>query len=97
MNKKDLTWIEEVFRNEWSGDFVVSRGKKHYPKGLLGLIAEETGKKVGLLTYEIINDQIEITSLNSFQENRRIGSSLVKHLIKLAKTCLLYTSPSPRD
>jgi N-acetylglutamate synthase-like GNAT family acetyltransferase len=83
--KKDLTWIKEIFKKEWSADFVVSKGKKHYPQDLLGIIAEENGKKIGLLTYEIINDEIELVSLNSFKENHGVGSILVKYLTVIAK------------
>ena len=85
IDKNDLPWIEEVFRKEWEGDFVISRGKRHYPKDLLGIIAEDSGRKVGLLTYEVVNDQIELISLNSFKENQGVGSTLIKHLIEVAK------------
>lgn len=85
IDKNDLPRIEEVFRKEWEGDFVISRRKKHYPKDLLGFIAEDNGEKLGLLTYEIVGDQIELISLNSFKENQGIGSTLIKHLIEVAK------------
>lgn len=83
--KQDLPWVKKVFQDQWSGDFIISVGKKHYPKDLLGIIAEEKGKRLGLLTYEVINKQIEITSLNSFEENRGVATTLIKHLIKVAK------------
>lgn len=37
------------------------------------------------MTHEVINKQIEITSLNSFEENRGVATTLIKHLIKVAK------------
>ena len=85
IDKNDLPWIKEVFKREWADDFVVSLGKKHYPKDLLGFIAEKNGEKVGLLTYEIIGDEIELTSINSFRENQGIGSALIKYLVEDAK------------
>ena len=85
MNKSDLSWVEEVFKKEWADNFVVSLGRKHYPKDLLGLIAETSGKKVGLLTYKISDDEIELTSINCFRKNQGTGSTLIKHLIKVAK------------
>jgi len=83
--KNDFHWISEVFKKEWTGEFIITRGKKHYPKDILGLIAEEGNKKVGLLTYEIVGDQLELTSLNSFKENQGIGSVLIKYLTVIAK------------
>ncbi len=84
-NKKDIVWIEKVFRRQWRDNFIVSLAQKHYPKDLLGLIAETNNKKVGLLTYKISGKEIELISINSFCENQGIGSTLIKRLIEIAK------------
>lgn len=81
----DLNWIKAVFKQHWGGDFIVSRGKIHKPETLDGFIAEVNGKKKGLITFKVVNQGLEITSLNSFLKKKGIGTALVKRVRGLAK------------
>ncbi len=85
VTQKDLVWIQKVFQQEWGDVFVVSGEKIYYPKNLEGFILLEKNEKLGLITFHSNNNEIEIVTLNSFQENLGIGTSLVKSVIEEAK------------
>ncbi len=78
MTQADREWVLEVFRG-WGADFIVSRGEKVYVSELDGFIAwDETGKQVGLVTYEIIGDQCQIATLDAYEKFCGIGTSLIE-------------------
>lgn len=85
VTKKDVPWITEVFQTQWSGNFIVSRGKKYFPQDLDGFIAHRKEEKVGLLTFRNDGDTIELSSLDSFCENQGIGTALITALITYAR------------
>ena len=70
----------EVVRH-WGADFVVTRGRKVYPQNLDGFVAlDSTGERRGLLTYEIMDDQCEIVTLDAFEKSAGIGTALVERV-----------------
>ncbi|MFH2049842.1 MAG: GNAT family N-acetyltransferase [bacterium] len=78
VTEKDKEWVLEVIRG-WGADFIVSRGRKVYPTEIEGFYAEdEEGKKVGLITYEIIDDQCEVVTLDAFRKFSGIGTALME-------------------
>lgn len=86
MTENDIQYVRDVFISRWDADFVVSRGKKHIPEDLDGFIATMDGKNVGLLTYKIKKAEMEIISLDSFQERSGVGTALINQTIKTAKS-----------
>ena len=83
---KDQKWIKRVFIQNWGGDFVVSRGKVYRIEEFDGgFIAERQNKRVGLITYKIIDNELEVTGLVSNDENKGIGTALVNSVITSAK------------
>lgn len=85
ITKNDLQYVRDVFISRWGADFVVSRGKKHIPEDLDGFIATMDGKNVGLLTYKIKKDEMEIINLDSFQERSGVGTALIHQALKTAR------------
>jgi len=74
----DREWVLEVFRG-WGADFVLSRGRKVYSTELDGFVArDESGKRVGLITFEIVDDQCEIVTLDAFTKFSGIGTKLIE-------------------
>ena len=70
----EKNWVLEVVRG-WGADFVVSRGRKIYPAEIEGFYAvDASGKKVGLVTYEVINGQCEIVTIDSFALFKGVGT-----------------------
>lgn len=84
-NNSDLGWIRDLFINNWGGDFVVSKNKIHKPENLEGFIAEENEEKVGLVTFNIENNEIELVTINSLKPGKGIGTMLINAVIDIAK------------
>lgn len=96
---QDTEWIKQLYVQTWGGDFVVSRGKiLKIEEFNGGYIAEQRNKKVGLITYKMIDGEFEITGLISNDEKKGIGTALVNSVITLAKQeginriCLVTTN-----
>jgi Acetyltransferase (GNAT) family. len=60
------------------GDRIVSRGRVHTVRQLAGYAAREDERIQGLILYDIRNNDCEIVALNSYSENRGIGTRLIE-------------------
>jgi N-acetylglutamate synthase-like GNAT family acetyltransferase len=76
--------VIEILIREW-GTPLVSREKAHEPAELPGFITLDGEKITGLVTYNIDERGCEITSLNSFEENKGNGSALINAVLEVAK------------
>jgi len=97
--KADFEWIKELYRQYWSGDICVSRGKVQKVDDFTGgFVAETGGQNTGFVTYTITGPEMEITGIVSLKEKSGTGSALVKAVIELAKkqqinkVCLVTTN-----
>lgn len=70
----------------WGAPKIISRGKVHYIDQLPGYVVLDEDKIIGLITYNIENDECEIVSLDSLEENKGIGSLLIERVETKAKT-----------
>ncbi len=75
---QDRTWIKAWMTEHWGGEFVVSRGKLHFPDALPGFVAIMAGEPVGLLTYRIEGEACEIVTLESRVEGIGVGRALIE-------------------
>ena len=82
IKETDRPEITRLLTEHWGSPVVVSRGKEFQADELPGMIAEENNKIIGLLTYYILNTQCQIITLNAFQQNRGVGTLLLKKLFK---------------
>jgi len=85
INRRDAPWISSLLKEWWAGPLIITRGKAHPADQLPGFIAEEDGKPVGLITYEIVGKEYEIVTMNSLAEGKGVGSALVDAVKKTAK------------
>ncbi len=84
--EQDKAWVLEVFLT-WGAEFVVTRGRKVFASDVEGFYAEDVnGLKVGLLTYEMIGDQCEVVTLDSFTKFSGIGTMLMDRVKQKAVT-----------
>jgi len=81
----DDDWITEVLLENWASNIIVTRGISYEADLLPGFIAEAEGVRVGLLTYFINNEKLEIISLNAIEEGKGVGTALLIEVEKLAK------------
>jgi len=82
----DLQWARDVLTEAWASPRVVTRGRILDASALPGLVAEADGRRAGLLTYRIEDDECEIVSLNSVFEGRGVASALVGRVCEIART-----------
>lgn len=83
--KDDSDWITEVLLENWASNIIVTRGISYQADLLCGFIAEYEGKQIGLLTYNIKEDELEIITLNAIVEGKGVGTSLLEEVENLAK------------
>jgi ribosomal protein S18 acetylase RimI-like enzyme len=88
-NRNDNDRISSYLKNNWGGDFIISKGKCHSCEELQGLIAEGDYSINGFCLYSIFEDELEIVLIESFEENKGIGSLLLKEIENVAvESCI---------
>ncbi len=81
----DRDEIAEFIERHWHSRVVMSRGRAFQPHHEGAILERAEGRIVGLLTYHIDHEGMEILTLNSTLEGRRIGSSLMLDAIETAR------------
>src|SRR5690242_1775286 len=75
---EDKKWIAQFMLEHGGSNRVVSRGVIYYPQDLPGFVALLNGEKVGLITYNIIEESCEIITINSTYPASGVGTALIK-------------------
>ena len=68
----------------WGSNRVVSRGVIYYPQNLPGFVALLNGEKVGLATYNIVNESCEIVTIDSMHPSTGVGTTLIESVKDVA-------------
>ena len=84
INADDQEWVAQFILEHWGSAIVVSRGVIYNPQNLPGFVALYIGEKVGLVTYNIVDELCEIVTLNSTHPSSGIGTSLNNAVSKVA-------------
>ena len=77
--------VNNILINEWEATDIIIRGKVVDGIKLDGCVAVKNNEIIGLVTYMIENNECEICSLNSFIENKGIGTNLINKVKECAK------------
>ncbi|WP_268913952.1 GNAT family N-acetyltransferase [Lentilactobacillus sp. SPB1-3] len=77
--------IVDLFESLWGSDEMILSSGVYNINKLDGLVAHEGDDIVGIVTYEIKPDLVEIVSLNSFSDETGIGTSLLDQVKLIAK------------
>jgi GNAT superfamily N-acetyltransferase len=85
LDPTDKDWVNSFIKSRWNDYFVVSRGVIHFPADLPGFIAIENNEHIGLITYNLVNKDCEIVTLDSLHENSGIGTKLILEVIDIAQ------------
>jgi len=75
-----------VLTEFWGSSRSVSRGRIYQADELPGFVAVHKGKPAGLITYNIAGKECEITTMNSLEEGKGVGSALVDAVKEVAIT-----------
>ena len=82
ITETERPWVARFTAEHWGSDLMVVHGEQFLISQLLGFIAEmETDGKiepVGLVSYHIVGEECEITSLDSLREGLGIGTALIE-------------------
>ena len=74
----DRAWAAALVVEHFSATAVVSRGVLHDARSLPGLLAQERGRRVGLLQYRVVADQLEVVVLIACPPRQGIGRRLLE-------------------
>ena len=89
VQNSDKPWVLDIIR-QWGADFIVTRGRKVYPAEIDGFyVADVSGAKIGLVTFEIRGDQCEIVTLDAFKKFGGVGTALTNRVreVAIARGC----------
>lgn len=82
----DKAWIDNIIRTHWGSSVIVVHDECYYPIELPAFVAEQGGERVGVLTFLLKNEDLEVISLNALVENRGVGSALIQAVIEHARS-----------
>lgn len=85
LEEKDRENVNKILTDEWEATDIIIRGKVIDGTKLDGFIALKDDEIIGLITYMIESNECEICSLNSFIENKGIGTALINKVKEYAK------------
>lgn len=85
ISEKYRAQVNKILKEEWDCPPSISRGVAVDTTMLPGFVFLEGEEILGVVTYHINNMECEIVTLNSFQENRGIGTALVKAVLESAR------------
>ena len=79
-----LTWLVAEL---WGSAVVAVHGSVFRPAELGGFIAERADRIVGLVTYELAGDMLEVVTLNAIERRAGIGTLLLEAVANKAGRC----------
>lgn len=85
VNDDNRQKVNDILINEWESTDIIIRGEVVDGTKLDGFIALKDNEIIGLITYVVENNECEICSLNSFIENKGIGTNLINKVKEYAK------------
>lgn len=85
INNEHRDAVNQILKEEWNCPPSVSRGKVIDTTTLPGFLCIENEVIKGVVTYNIVNEECEIVTLNSFEENKGIGTALIKEVLNVAR------------
>src|SRR3954468_14162789 len=77
LRSDDRGWGADTIRERWGSEIAVAHGEAHRSAELEGFVAIREGRPVGLLTYALEGDALEIVTIDAFEPRRGIGRALV--------------------
>jgi ribosomal protein S18 acetylase RimI-like enzyme len=81
----DVGDVAAVLVGSWGSTLVVGRGVVRDASLLPGFLAERNGVVVGLLTYAVIGDEMEVVTVDALERQRGTGSLLIEAAVGRAR------------
>ena len=86
ISAKNRSFINDFILEHWYSAKMIVRGKEIDMTTTEGFFVLEDKKIIGLITYVVYDDILEVMSLDSLRENQGIGTELLQTVIKEAKS-----------
>ncbi len=77
-----IAWLMVEF---WGSELQVVHQSVYRPAELPGLIAERAGRVVGLLTYQVSDETLEVVTLNAIERRTGVGTVLMEAVVADAR------------
>jgi N-acetylglutamate synthase-like GNAT family acetyltransferase len=82
---KDRKWVWSFIKGHWGSSLIIVHGKQYFADEIEGLIAVNVnGDRIGLITYDISENECQIVTLNSTIDKNGVGKALVDSVTKIA-------------
>ena len=85
IDQKNRKSVDDFIMKHWFTLDMVVHGEKINLGNADGFYASEDNRIVGLITYRIANNEMEIMSLDSLNEKKGIGTSLLDKVVQNAR------------
>jgi GNAT superfamily N-acetyltransferase len=85
VNEGDRPMLAWLVAELWGSEVVAVHGNLLRPADLPGFIAERTRRVVGLITYQLVGDTLEIVTLNAIDRRAGIGTLLIEAAVEAAR------------
>lgn len=80
----DAGRVASLLTSSWGSTIVVSRGVRHDAGRLPAFLAERDGEIVGLLTYAVHSDAMEVVTVDALERRVGVGSELLAAAVAAA-------------
>ena len=84
INADDHELVAQFMFEHWGSNKAISRGVVYHPQNLPGFVASYKGEKVGLVTYNIVDESCEIVTINSVRQFAGVGTALIEAVRDIA-------------
>jgi len=81
----DRDWVAQRITESWGAEIVVVHGTTYHASELPGFVVLAEAVIVGLLTYHIEGSACEIVTLDSWSEDRGVGTLLIESVKQVAR------------
>jgi ribosomal protein S18 acetylase RimI-like enzyme len=90
----DREWVADTRRERWGSEIAVAHGVVYRPAELDGFLAVRDDRPVGVLTFAIEDDALEIVTIDAFEPRRGVGRALVEaaRALVAGRTWLITTN-----
>jgi ribosomal protein S18 acetylase RimI-like enzyme len=83
----DAAWAERLMAEGYGGRLQARRGELADALGEAGLVAEQNGAPIGLLTYRRDGTECELAFMISLRERQGVGKALIRALQEQVSDC----------
>ena len=97
VNEGDRPMLAWLVAELWGSELVAVHGTVLRPAELPGFIAERSRRVVGLLTYQLVDDMLEIVTLNAIERRIGIGTLLIEAAAGRSTVPCTATSSDPHS